>query len=711
MRFLFIWILLLFTVFARSQAVMTVNNPAEMVNLANEAQFLQDAVGALTIQDILQSNRVMPFKQVAGPAVNFSVTSSFFWIKSNLRNETDETLFLQIGNHALTDILVYEVIDSRIVKQYHSGNWLPFDKREVKDVDYLFPLMIPKNTTATIYIRVMHYRGTQFPLHAGSLTAVYNNAGNRHLIEGIYYGFMLLMVLYNLFIYFSLKDSSYLYYVAYIFLMGLLNATINGYAFRYFWPSAPILTQYEDIIAALVGVSGILFASKFLNTKENVPGFHKVFIALLIGYIINIGVTASGSFLAGTICVEMLSLLLVASFFIAAYRTLNKGYKPAKFFLIAWSLLLVSVIVFILEDYKILPYNALTVNSLQIGSAVEALLLSMALANRINVYKEEKEQAQMENLRSLKQNEKLVREQNMLLERKVEERTHELKAANKELLAAMENLSLTQAQLVQKEKMASLGELTAGIAHEIQNPLNFVNNFSEINTELTEELKQEMEKSNLVDSKESFSALLNNIIQNSQKITHHGKRAEAIVKGMLQHSRTSTGEKEPFDINALADEYLRLSYHGLRAKDKSFNAGFKTNFDKSIGLLPIVPQDIGRVLLNLFNNAFYSVTEKKKHLKDGYEPLVQLETKRIGDKVHICVRDNGLGVPQKVIDKIFQPFFTTKPTGEGTGLGLSLSYEIITKDHGGILKLNTKEGEYAEFIIELPVREATANQL
>jgi signal transduction histidine kinase len=299
----------------------------------------------------------------------------------------------------------------------------------------------------------------------------------------------------------------------------------------------------------------------------------------------------------------------------------------------------------------------------------------------------------------------------MLLERKVEERTHELKAANKELLAAMENLSLTQAQLVQKEKMASLGELTAGIAHEIQNPLNFVNNFSEINTELTEELKQEMEKSNLVDSKESFSALLNNIIQNSQKITHHGKRAEAIVKGMLQHSRTSTGEKEPFDINALADEYLRLSYHGLRAKDKSFNAGFKTNFDKSIGLLQIVPQDIGRVLLNLFNNAFYSVTEKKKHLKDGYEPLVQLETKRIGDKVHICVRDNGLGVPQKVIDKIFQPFFTTKPTGEGTGLGLSLSYEIITKDHGGILKLNTKEGEYAEFIIELPVREATANQL
>ena len=264
---------------------------------------------------------------------------------------------------------------------------------------------------------------------------------------------------------------------------------------------------------------------------------------------------------------------------------------------------------------------------------------------------------------------------------------------------AYKELKSTQAQLIQSEKMASLGELTAGIAHEIQNPLNFVNNFSEVNKELLLEMKDEM----LAGNQEEVISLADKIIENEEKINHHGKRADAIVKGMLQHSRKSTGQKEPTDINALADEYLRLSYHGFRAKDKSFNATLQTDFDKTIGKINIVPQDIGRVLLNLFNNAFYSVNEKKKRLGDAYEPTISVSTKRINDKVEIRVRDNGNGIPQKVLDKIFQPFFTTKPTGEGTGLGLSLSYDIVTKEHGGTIRAETKEGEFAEFIIQLPI--------
>jgi signal transduction histidine kinase len=252
--------------------------------------------------------------------------------------------------------------------------------------------------------------------------------------------------------------------------------------------------------------------------------------------------------------------------------------------------------------------------------------------------------------------------------------------------------------------MASLGELTAGIAHEIQNPLNFVNNFSEVNAELITELENEVTKGNV----EDILLITKDIRDNQEKITHHGKRAEAIVKGMLQHSRTSTGQKEPTDINALADEYLRLAYHGLRAKDKTFNANMKTDFDPSITTIDVIPQDIGRVILNLITNGFYAVAEKKKEGAPNYEPLVTVSTRRLSQgpngqgRIEIRVTDNGNGIPRKNLDKIFHPFFTTKPTGEGTGLGLSMSYEIITKGHGGELKVENQEGEGATFIIQLP---------
>jgi C4-dicarboxylate-specific signal transduction histidine kinase len=289
------------------------------------------------------------------------------------------------------------------------------------------------------------------------------------------------------------------------------------------------------------------------------------------------------------------------------------------------------------------------------------------------------------------------------LEVQVAERTSEITLQKNALEQTLKELQATQTQLIHSEKMASLGELTAGIAHEIQNPLNFVNNFSEVSVELLHEMKAELKNGNTEDA----VYITDDIIHNLEKIIHHGKRADSIVKGMLQHSRKSTGMKEPTDINALADEYLRLSFHGLRAKDKSFNARIHTDFDKSIGKINIIPQDIDRVLLNLYNNAFYAVTEKKKSqpaAPDGsaYEPAVSVATKKTGDKVEIRIKDNGNGVPKQVLDKIFQPFFTTKPTGEGTGLGLSLSYDII-KAHGGELKVETKEGRGAEFIIQLSV--------
>ncbi len=275
-----------------------------------------------------------------------------------------------------------------------------------------------------------------------------------------------------------------------------------------------------------------------------------------------------------------------------------------------------------------------------------------------------------------------------------------IKEAKQKAEEALTELQATQKQLIQSEKMASLGELTAGIAHEIQNPLNFVNNFSEVSKELLDEMKEAIEKGDAEEAKE----IMNDVIQNLEKINHHGKRADGIVKGMLQHSRTSSNQKEATDINALADEYLRLAYHGLRAKDKSFNATMKTDFDETIGNINIIPQDIGRVILNLITNAFYVVNEKKTLRQaqgdNSYEPIVSVSTKKDGNLVFVSVKDNGNGIPQKILDKIFQPFFTTKPTGQGTGLGLSLSYDIV-KAHGGELKVETKEGEGSEFTIQL----------
>jgi signal transduction histidine kinase len=287
----------------------------------------------------------------------------------------------------------------------------------------------------------------------------------------------------------------------------------------------------------------------------------------------------------------------------------------------------------------------------------------------------------------------------------------ELKSAYHNLEVAHENLKSTQSQLIQSEKMASLGALTAGIAHEIQNPLNFVNNFSDVNKELLEELKEELaegsrqlaagSRQSVEEKIKSAEEIANDVIGNEEKINHHGKRAESIVKGMLLHSRGNSGHKEPTDINALTDEFLRLSYHGFRAKDKSFNAEYKTDFDPNLPKINVIPQDIGRVLLNLINNAFYAVDEKKKQQSDGYEPSVLVSTKQNAGKIVISVKDNGPGIPASIVDKIFQPFFTTKPTGQGTGLGLSLAYDIV-KAHSGELKVETKEGEGSEFTLILP---------
>jgi two-component system, NtrC family, sensor kinase len=376
-------------------------------------------------------------------------------------------------------------------------------------------------------------------------------------------------------------------------------------------------------------------------------------------------------------------------FELAHVRQVLNGVIPPVLLSLIDSLLMVlwPDIYYQIENYIHILYAA------AFAWMIALLILSK---KQLKAYKEQQQMlaAEAERIR-------LEEERKAELEALVKERTRELLQQKEELKGAIEALKEAQAQLIQREKMASLGELTAGIAHEIQNPLNFVNNFSEVSRELISELREEQQNGNYDLLTEQ--SLLKDIELNLDKIIFHGKRADAIVKSMLEHTRTSKGEMHDTDMNALVDEYLRLSYHGMRAKNKLFNAILETHYDPNIGNLTVVSQDIGRVLLNLFNNAFQSVAQKKNELGERYQPVVCVRTSKEEENICISIRDNGLGVPEEIRNKIFQPFFTTKPAGQGTGLGLSLSYEIINA-HSGNLEVETKEGEYAEFKITLPIK-------
>ena len=443
----------------------------------------------------------------------------------------------------------------------------------------------------------------------------------------------------------------------------------------------------------------ISYLRKSLNMAETMERWNKIFWWLIYAAIALLVIHFSyGDSDAIT---QWLSIILLSVVIYIIYK--NDEFKRASFFVTASvPYIIISLLVYFLKAINPSLYSSWK-TWLEAASSFSVIWgFGTWLTNR----RQRKELTKAREKAIIEEkNNKIMAEMKAQLEVQVAQRTSELTRQKEELEHALIELKSTQSQLIQAEKMASLGELTAGIAHEIQNPLNFVNNFSEVNNELIGELKTEWSKAEPERDKNLEQELLNDITQNLDKINYHGKRADAIVKGMLQHSRISTGQKDPTDINALADEYLRLSYHGLRAKNKNFNATLKTDFDTTIGEINIVAQDVGRVLLNLINNAFYAVNEKFHRLKDvnSYEPTVSVSTRKINQSVEIIVEDNGDGMPPELRDKIFQPFFTTKPTGEGTGLGLSISYDII-KTHGGEIRVESSQGNGSKFVITLPIK-------
>jgi signal transduction histidine kinase len=446
--------------------------------------------------------------------------------------------------------------------------------------------------------------------------------------------------------------------------------------------------QFEIILFAIL----CNFLRRHLRKANDESGWEKILTGAIIFAVVVIVVNAIFPALK-----TVASIISYLALFGTAYIVLTRyEFRNVKYVVYA---LLPLAIVKVLESASHLFGDKIAGkfhDIFEVGKAFAVIWLVVMMI----VYNKQKKSLEKERLKAAEKERELQISETLKhqLEVQVAERTAELRQQKEELEKAFEELKATQDQLIHAEKMASLGELTAGIAHEIQNPLNFVNNFAELNSELITDIEVEIQAGNT----EEVFALANDLRQNNEKIYHHGKRADSIVKGMLQHSRKGTGIKEETDINNLIDECLRLSYHGLRAKEKSFNANFTLQLDEKIRKINVVPQDIGRVLLNIFNNAFYAVTEKKQQLNGAYQPLLNVTSSQQQGKVLITITDNGNGIPKSVQDKIFQPFFTTKPTGKGTGLGLSISYDVIVKGHGGKISIDSKEGEYTTFTIELP---------
>jgi two-component system, NtrC family, sensor kinase len=690
-------------------------------------QELNDENGSFTINDVQKKPLVDQFAYVAKSGKkSFTHTT---WFRFNLENNTGKNLYISIASDAAQ--ADFYIPDSNgIMHHFLTGKAVSWQRKDGYKKANAIPFTIMQGQQKMIYLKT--YNPAFLPVSDTLKFSLFNTEKLEKSIFNDYQanynrtsdwlglilsGMFFLAGIFNLLLFFSVRRKTYLY-----FSIFSLCATLS-YASHYNSDMEHVGTlswQVLVIISTLWAFFLFQFVRNYLQVSKYYPRWDKwlsVSVVLLPAEVI-VRVLFAIVEQSTLVYNNILSLIFVpvfiifwASFIITIFFFLFSQSKKSSLFLIGilpFTLdILAQVLLMIGALFNVSLRSVFSNSNNFFGYLNGICLLWTAVVISWDLFKQyafqEKRIAQQklekEKLAREKEIQKseLIALQKIELEKQVLERTSELKQS-------LEELKSTQSQLIQSEKMASLGELTAGIAHEIQNPLNFVNNFSDLNIELADELKNEMAAGN----QQLANEIAGDIKSNSEKINHHGKRADAIVKSMLEHSRISSGVKEPTDINKLADEYLKLSYHGLRAKDKSFNAEFKTDFDESIGKINIVSQDLGRVLLNLFNNAFYAVNEKAKLQATSYKPTVSVSTRHIlstrGEgrgEVEICVTDNGNGIPQQIIDKIFQPFFTTKPTGSGTGLGLSLSYDII-KAHGGEIKVESIEGEGSEFIIKLP---------
>jgi signal transduction histidine kinase len=682
------------------------------VAIGKNVEVLEDTSNNLMIEDVIKSDK---FISSNTETPNYGLSKSTYWVRFDIQNLTPENrIFLELAYSRIESCTLYFHQNNQLRQQQISWND-NFNKRVLKHQNIVFPLEIEPKESKRYYLKVEGSEQIFLPLIVRSEMGFFQFAFTNEIISGLHVGVLFVMMLYNFFIYFSIREKSYLYYVLYILFIGLTQTTITGYTYKYLWPDNPEVNRYSIIIfPAVAGIFAILFFQNFLHSKEKASTIHRILSLIIVVYL--------GAILFLFINLERLSYDIInysgvaASLLalIVATRLSIEGYRPAKFYLVAWSIFLIGIVLYTFRNLNWLPYNTFTNYTMQAGTAIEVILLSFALADKINILKKEKELSQAQALRISLENEKIILEQNAFLEKSVDERTSELQFANKELNMALTKLKDAQTQLIDSEKMASLGQLTAGIAHEINNPINFVSsNIRPLRRDIDDvlEILDSYDEVQHVDSIDGLHAKIREIDKLKEDLdldylkTELGtllkgmedgaNRTVEIVKGLKIFSRVDESDLNLVNINEGIESTLIIL---------NYQMGNSIQLIKELGNIPSIECYAGKlnqVFMNILTNSIYAL------LKDNHEnktPTIWVRSwLKDPENISISMRDNGPGMTPEVRAKIFEPFFTTKQVGDGTGLGLSIVFKII-EVHSGTIQVNTEVGSGTEFLITLPVK-------
>lgn len=673
--------------------------------------YYEDGSQQLSIEDIAAKK----FLKGAPGVQNMGVSPAVFWFKLTVHNDSDlDDLVFVIDNSLLNSVTFYQETKEPSASRYTAkevSKYTNYAAREIKNTLPEFQVNQEAGTTATYYFRIESFTQLLVPIKVLSLQSARSNDVNSNLLHGMYFGIMLVVFFYNLFVFISIKDKSYLYYIFYVLAIALVQLNVTGIGFKYIWPNSPVFERNAVFIfPSLTAFTSILFVHNFLNIKLYAPKIRMFFLVFVLFYLITIFISALNKY-AGYELINANALPLALFMLgVAAYIYKKHKYRPAAFFLIAWTTFLTSIIVFVLKDYGILPYNNLTVYSILLGSALEVVLLSFALADKINILEAQNRISREKVLLATKENARIISEQNVILEQNVQERTHELQLSNQGLENALEELKEAQSQLVESEKMASLGQLTAGIAHEINNPINFVtSNVTPLRRDIVilqelleaieelsnQDISREEKQRKIEELKEQadFDYLKTEIDYLLKGISEGASRTSDIVKGLRLFSRLDEDDVKYANLEEGLDSTIAIVNHLLNGK-----IAVERNYE---GLPPIecFPGKLNQVFLNMMTNAIHAIQERWGNEDQG---KLTISTSLDGDQVKISLADNGVGMKEETKKKLFEPFFTTKEVGLGTGLGLSIGWNTIKK-HNGTIQVNSEIGVGTEFILTIPI--------
>lgn len=677
------------------------------------------ALGAVKVSALTTKESVAPgqlpelaYKQVPDQTVNFLNSKGYVYIKIEIsKSQSLSKQYFQIAYSLLDTVEYFYKAENGVERILTTGQMFAFDTRLLNSTDFVLPI---KEGQTEYYLKITSTKPIVVPVNIYTKDQIVKSVTTNDFVFGAFIGIVLVMALYNLVVFLLTRDRSYIYYIIYLVALGLAQAALFGYTDRFLFPTDIYLNSRMAVMGGgLVGIASVFFIRDFLHLKEKAPIFDKLMLSVAVLDTFGIILLFSGMQTWAYNVINITAALGSVIAIVVALKLTRTGYKPAGFFLIAWSIFLLSVVIFALKDFNIIPYNPLFRRSMLFGSTIEIILLSVALADRINKLRKEKEESQAEALRMARENERIIKEQNIELEKRVEARTMELQEANEELQVTLDNLKDTQTQLVDAEKMASLGQLTAGIAHEINNPINFITSnikplkldlsevyqiverFASLNENATEE---ELKEAKALLDELDYSYLKDEIESLVSGISDGANRTSEIVRGLRTFSRLDEDVVKPANLNEGLDSTLVL----LKNKTKD-TIEIVRDYQADLPDVECYPGKLNQAFMNILNNGIYAVM--KKNHPEGEKPTLTLKTTEV-DKDHVSLHliDNGIGMDEQTRKKMFDPFFTTKEVGEGTGLGMSIVFKIVDK-HGGKLDVKSEPGVGTEFIITLPKRQ------